>query len=188
VYHRDGVLRGLKTFVVLGIAAVVLTAPAAAKGPGAQTTPQGIGGYLAQPLPTVAAQLAKNVAKASFAHKYNAVWSYLHPSYQKAISQSHWQNCQGSHPAAPPSVKVTRVAVATFNKLPTSLPLLGKQSVEEIQLQIQFQRPGQSTQYALAYTFWLKQGKKWEAVWLPEEYQAYKSGKCYVTPQGPPLY
>jgi hypothetical protein len=38
------------------------------------------------------------------------------------------------------------------------------------------------------YTFWLKQGGKWEAVWPSEEYEAYKGGKCYVTPQGPPLY
>jgi hypothetical protein len=37
-------------------------------------------------------------------------------------------------------------------------------------------------------TFWLKDGKNWTAVWPSEEYSAYKSGGCYTTPQGSPLY
>jgi hypothetical protein len=185
-------MRSLKILLVACLAAAGVTAAAlgarTTNSAGPQTTPQGIGGYLAVPYPKEAAQLAKNVAKASFARKYKDVWTYLHPTLQKAVSQTHWQRCQGSHPAAPPSVKVQRVAVASAQKLPTKLPLLGKQSIQEIQLQVQFTRPGQGTQYAIEYTFWLQQGKTWHAVWLTDEFSALKAGKCYISPQGPGLY
>jgi hypothetical protein len=183
-------MRTLKIFLVLAVVVLAAAGSAsAAKPKGTVTVPNPYGGAPVSPLPPVAAQLAKNIAIASFARKYPAVWSYLHPSYQKAVSQAHWQRCQGAHPAAPRSVKITRVAIATYSKLPTSLPLLGKQNIEEIQLQVQFKSPAASvSQYAVEYTFWLKQGNKWHAVWLPDEYGAYKTGKCYITPQGPPLY
>ena len=139
--------------------------------------------------PAVAAQLAKNVARASFAHDYDRVWSYLHPSYRQAVSQSHWGRCQGAHPAAPSHVMVTSVSVSSAMELPIRLSLLGRQNVQEIQLLVRFKTPAVSSpQAAILYTFWLKQGTTWRAVWLSEEYQAYKSGKCYMTPQGPPLY
>ena len=184
-------MRALKTFLVLAVvlAAAAGSASAAKKPTVTVTVPNASGGQPVVALPPVAAQLARSVAKASFAHQYKAVWTYLHPSYQKAVSQSHWQNCQGAHPAAPHTVTVTRVDIANYTKLPTKLPLLGNQSVDEIQLQIQFKTPAASgLQYAVEYTFWLKQGSKWTAVWLPDEYSAYKTGKCYITPQGPPLY
>jgi hypothetical protein len=139
--------------------------------------------------PKVAAQLAKNIAKASFAHDYDTVWGYLHPAYRDAISQSHWHACQRSHPAAPRSVTITKLAVSKATELPVDLSLLGPRNVQEIELLVQFKTPAAAgTQYAVLYTFWLKRGNKWTAVWLSDEYQAYKAGKCYVTPQGPPLY
>ena len=91
--------------------------------------------------PAVAAQLAKNIAKDSFAHDYPRVWGYLHPTYQKAVSQSHWQACQKSHPAAPRNIKITRVAVAQANELPVDLSLLGHQNVQEIQVYVQYKTP-----------------------------------------------
>jgi hypothetical protein len=183
-------MRTLKIFLVLAFVVLAAAGSASAARPkGTVTVPNSSGGEPVVALPPVAAQLAKNIAKASFARKYPAVWTYLHPSYQEAVSQAHWQRCQGAHPAAPRSVKVTRVDIATFSQLPTSLPLLGKQKIEEIQLQVQFRSPAASgSQYAVEYTFWLKQGNTWHAVWLPDEYSAYKTGKCYITPQGPPLY
>jgi hypothetical protein len=58
-----------------------------------------------------------------------------------------------------------------------------------VEIAIQFTTPAASgTQYALEYTFWIKQNGKWLAVWPAEEYTAYSSGKCYVTPQGTGLY
>ena len=179
-------MRVTQIILAVGVCAAASAVSAAAKSPALQSPPAGIGGNLAEPFPSVAAQLAKNVAKASFAHKYDTVWGYLHPTYQKAISQSHWRRCQGAHPAAPASVTVTKVAVANAQKLPTNLPLLGHQNIQEIQLQVRFTRRGAGTQYAIEYTFWLKQGRKWTAVWLAEEYQALKTGKCYLNQLGQP--
>jgi len=139
--------------------------------------------------PAVAAQLAKNIAKDSFDHNYARVWKYLHPTYQKAVSQSRWQACQHAHPAAPHGITITRVAVAQANQLPVDLALLGRQNVQEIQVFVQYKTPAlASPQVAVLYTFWLKQGDTWTAVWLHDEYAAYKSGRCYTTPQGSPLY
>jgi hypothetical protein len=139
--------------------------------------------------PSVAAQLAKNIANASFAHEYDRVWGYVHPTYQKAVSASQWRKCQNSHPAAPRGVTITNVKVSKATELALGLSLLGRQNVQQIELVIEFKTPAVSgPQLAILYTFWLKQGNKWTAVWLSDEFQSYKAGKCYVTPQGPPLY
>jgi hypothetical protein len=176
-----------KLLVLCAVASLVLAASGAAK-----TRPQtgnGIEAAGSAAWPAVAAQLAKNIAKDSFDHEYARVWDYLHPTYQKAVSQAHWQACQNHHPAAPRNIKITRVAVAQANELPVDLSLLGHQNVQEIQVYVQYKTPALAeSQVAVLYTFWLKQAGKWQAVWLSDEYQAYKSGSCYLTPQGPPLY
>jgi hypothetical protein len=176
------------------LACLFAAAAAAAVGPVAGAKPRPTAGSGAEPMhtavwPAVAAQLAKNIARDSFAHDYSRVWRYLHPTYQKAVSESRWQRCQRSHPAAPRTVQVTKVSVASATELPVQLSLLGKQNVQEIQVLVQFKTAAASpAQAAILYTFWLKNGSTWTAVWLGEEYAAYKAGKCYVTPQGPPLY
>jgi hypothetical protein len=43
-------------------------------------------------------------------------------------------------------------------------------------------------QLATLSTFWLEQKNAWNAVWLSDEYRAYSAGRCYLTPQGSPLY
>jgi hypothetical protein len=180
------------------LAAVCLMAcassPAALAGPvHAKTRPQtgnGIEAVGSAAWPAVAAQLAKNIARDSFAHDYPRVWRYLHPAYQRAVSQARWQSCQRSHPAAPRNITITRVAVAQADQLPVDLSLLGRQNVQEIQLYVQYNTPALAgPQVAVLYTFWLKDGKAWTAVWPGEEYAAYKAGRCYVTAQGQaPLY
>jgi hypothetical protein len=139
--------------------------------------------------PKVAAQLAKNIAGDSFARDYSSVWRYLDPAYQKAVGRSHWQRCQSAHPAAPRSVKITKVSVSSATELAVRLPVLGSRYVQEVELQVRFTTPAAAgPQYAVVYTFWVEQAKAWTAVWLGDEYAAYKRGGCYVTPQGPPLY
>jgi hypothetical protein len=179
-----------KALLLLGLAAAGLSVAVVA-GAGAAKSPQPVG---IEPIgstewPKVAAQLAKNIARDSFAHNYGAVWKYLLPAYQSAVSQSHWNRCQLSHPAAPPSVKVTEVKVGSAQALPVALPLAGRQDVQEIELLVQYKSSGaRQPQYAVVYTFWLKQGKAWRAVWLSDEFEAYKSGSCYVAPQGSTIY
>jgi hypothetical protein len=97
--------------------------------------------------------------------------------------------CQGSHPAAPRTVSITKVSVANATELPVDLSLLGRQNVQEIELVVEYKIPAVAgVQLASLNTFWLKQGNIWRAVWLSDEYRAYKAGRCYLSPAGPPLY
>jgi len=81
------------------------------------------------------------------------------------------------------------VAVASATELPVRLSLLGRRNVQEIQLSVQYKTPAAvGPQVAILYTFWLKQGRTWTAVWTSDEYNVYKAGKCYLTTYGPPLY
>jgi hypothetical protein len=185
-------MRRIQAFLVLGLlasgaATAVLSGSAGAKN--RPPTGNGIEAARSAAWPAVAAQLAKNIATDSFAHDYTRVWAYLHPTYRQAVSESQWKRCQGAHPAAPRNVTLTKVAVASATQLPVQLSLLGRQNVQEIQVIVQFKTPrAAGAQAAVLNTFWLKQASTWRAVWLSEEYAAYKAGKCYLTPQGPPLY
>jgi hypothetical protein len=182
----------MKALLVLGLVASGVSAVALGGSAGANSRPpvaNGIEPIHSAEWPSVAAQLAKNIATASFAHKYDRVWGYLHPTYRQAVSQSHWRRCQGSHPAAPRNVAITKVAVASATELPVDLSLLGRRNVQEIEVLVRYKTPAVAgSQLAILYTFWLKQGTRWTAVWLSDEYEAYKAGTCYLTPQGPPLY
>jgi hypothetical protein len=176
-------------FCALACAACAAVPAAGAPANTRPSTGNGIEGVGTAAWPAVAAQLAKNIARDSFAHDYVRVWAYLHPSYRRAVSQSHWQTCQRSHPVAPTGITITRVAVAQANELPVELSLLGRQKVQEIQLYVQYTTPGlRDPQVAVLSTFWLKQGKAWAAVWLSDEYRAYKAGRCYAAAGASPLY
>jgi hypothetical protein len=139
--------------------------------------------------PDDAAPLAKKIARDSFGHQYGAVWAFLHPAYRRAISRSHWHRCQRSHPAAPRDVTIRSVAIANVRELPVRLSLLGLRHVQAVELFVEFRTPALAgTQSAFLNTFWLRSAGRWRAVWPSDEYAAYKAGKCYLTPQGPPLY
>jgi hypothetical protein len=183
-------MRAFGALCVLACAAAAAMPAGAADGKGRPQTGNGIEGPGTSAWPAVAAQLAKNIAKDSFAHDYARVWAYLHPAYQGAVSHARWQACQTSHPAAPRGITITRVAVAQATEVPVKLSILGRQNVQEIQLYVQYRAPTTAgSQVAVLYTFWLKHGTRWTAVWLGDEYAAYKAGRCYVSAQGQaPLY
>jgi hypothetical protein len=180
----------MKALLVLGLVASAVSAAVLSASAGTNTRPPfGVEPLGSAEWPSVAAQLAKNIAKDSFAHNYAKVWGYLHPTYQHAISQSSWNKCQRSHPSVPSNDVITKVSVANATELAVNLSLLGRRNLQEIQLVVRFNTPAAAgPQLALLYTFWLKEGTTWRAVWLSDEYQAYKAGTCYLTPQGPPLY
>jgi hypothetical protein len=135
--------------------------------------------------PAVAAQLAKNIANDTFAHRYARIWKYLLPAYQNAVSRSRWTSCQRAHPVAPASIRITRVLVANATELPVDLPLIGNRNVQQIELIVGYTDPPSTTlRYAVVYAYWLKQGSVWRAVWPSEEFHAYKAGSCYVAPPG----
>ena len=174
------------------LVACVASAVALAGSPPSKPRPQtgnGVEPFGSAAWPAVAAKLAQGVARDSFARDYGQVWTYLDPAYRQAVSHARWQACQRSHPSAPPGVTITRVEVAQATQLPIDLSLLGRQEVQEIELYVQYTTPAlRGPQVAIVFTFWLKRGAAWSAVWPSGEYDAYKTGRCYVTPGGSPLY
>src|SRR3954449_89854 len=156
-------MRAMKALLVLGLVILAVSSTAMSASADANLRPPlGSEPIGSKAWPSVAAQLAKNIANASFAHEYDHVWGYLHPAFQKAVSQAQWRRCQSSHPAAPRGVKITKVKVSKATELALGLPLLGHQNVQQIELVVQFTTPAASgPQLAILYTFWLKQGNKW---------------------------
>jgi hypothetical protein len=177
-------MRALKTLLVVVACAAAVTGAALAKTKPGPALPGQSPGYLTDPWPAIPNDYSKAVAKAAFAHNYGAIWAYLAPSYQKAVSESRWQKCQKQNPVAPPGVKIKSVKVANSQPVPIALPLLGHASVRTVTLQILFTRAGSGDQIALQYAYWIKNSKgQWVAVWLPSVYAQYKSGGC--DPGGP---
>jgi hypothetical protein len=180
-------MRRMNALLLTGFVAAGLWAAAAANAK--SPPPVGIEPVGSNEWPAVAAQLSKNIAREAFAHDYQAVWRYLLPAYQSAVSQAHWRGCQRSHPAAPPSVKITKIEVGNAQEVAVDLALVGRENIQEIELLVQYKDSGsEQARYAVVYTFWLKQGTVWRAVWLSDEFASYKAGSCYVAPQGSTIY
>ena len=77
----------------------------------------------------------------------------------------------------PPETTIAKVADS--KQVPVVLPVLGKSTIRAVTLQVLFTSPaGNGLQIALEYAYWVKHKGKWSAVWLPETYDLYKSGKC----------
>jgi hypothetical protein len=169
-------MHALTTVCAVVASSAALSASALADDPGARM----------EPWPVIPSQYSTAVAKAAFTHNYATVWGYLHPSLQKAVSQSSWEGCQKKYPLASPGVKINSVKVADSKKLPVVLPLLGHTTMRVISLQVLFTTSG-TEQAALEYAYWVKYKGKWEAVWLPETFALYKAHRC-DTSQGRGLY
>src|SRR5207244_451462 len=136
------------------------------------------GGCLVDPWPSGPSKFSQAVAKAAFTHNYASVWGYLHPKLQKAVSESAWQSCQKHNPIASPGVKIGSVRVADSKPVPIALPLLGKQKIRAVTLQVLVTVGGGGQQVAIEYAYWVQDKGNWKAVWLPDVYSLYKSGKC----------
>jgi hypothetical protein len=185
-------MRAVKTFTVVFFSAAVVAASAlAAQAAGLKGSDEPCpdlakavaqGGCILDPWPGAPSKFSQVVAKAAFTHNYDTVWKYLHPTLQKAVSESSWQACQKKYPLSSPGVKIGRIRVADSKPVPTVLPLLGKRKMRAITLQILFTAPGNGAQQvALEYAYWIQDKGNWKAVWLPDTYQLYKSGKCDTT-------
>ena len=134
--------------------------------------------------PTAAA-----MANAVAAHQYDAVWNFVYAPYQKVISKARWEACQKQNPVIPPGVKITRIGVAQTNRIPSVVPLLGLTHIQDVQMQIVFTRPPDTTlQVAVANAYFVKYQGKWAAVWLQDTYNSLVSGKCNTSTTTRGLY
>lgn len=176
----------LSTFVVVALSAALAAAAASASRaakPNAQCPNPGqaaqMGGCLVDPWPKDPSKYSAIVAKAAFKHDYNTVWKYLNTTLQGSVSQKHWTACQRKYPLSSPGVKIQSVRVADSKPVPIQLAPFGQVKLRMVTLQVLFKTPAASgTQAALEYAYWLNSKGKWTAVWLPDTYQLYKSGKC----------
>jgi hypothetical protein len=178
--------RVLWTFAVVALSAALAVAAASASRtakPNAQCPNPGQaaaqGGCLVDPWPKDPSKYSAIVAKAAFKHDYDTVWKYLNTTLQGSISQKHWTACQRKYPLSSPGVKIQSVKVADSKPVPVALPPFGQVKLRMVTLQVLFRSPAASgTQAALEYAYWLNSKGKWTAVWLPDTYQLYKTGKC----------
>jgi hypothetical protein len=132
---------------------------------------------------------AQAMANAVVAHQYDVVWNYVYLPYQKVISKSRWETCQRQNPVIPPGVKIIRVAVAQTNRIPSVVPQIGLTHIQDVQLQIVFNRPPDTTTEAVAVNgYFVKYKGKWAAVWLQDVYNSLVSGKCNTSTATRGLY
>ena len=161
----------------LAVVAAALAAPAAQAAP-ARTGAAG-----------TVADFTNALAKAVAAHDYNTVWNAVYPPYQKVISKAHWETCQRQNPVIPPGVKIIRIAVAQTNQIPSVVPQLGLTHLQDVQVQIVFNRPPDTTTQAVAVNgYFVKYQGNWAAVWLQDVYNDLVSGKCNTSTTTRGLY
>lgn len=132
---------------------------------------------------------AAAMANAVAAHQYDTVWSYVYAPYQKVISKAHWETCQKQNPVIPPGVKITRIGVAQTNRIPSVVPQIGLTHIQDVQLQIVYTRPPDTTLQAVVVNgYFVKYKGKWAAVWLQDVYNTLASGKCNTSTTTRGLY
>jgi hypothetical protein len=132
---------------------------------------------------------ATAMAKAVVAHQYDAVWNYIYAPYAKVISKSRWVACQKQDPIIPAGIKITRIGVAQTNRIPSVVPQLGLTHIQDVQVQIVYTRPPDTTlQAVVANAYFVKVKGKWSAVWLQDNYNSLVSGKCNTSTTARGLY
>jgi hypothetical protein len=132
---------------------------------------------------------AQAMANAVAAHNYDAVWNYIYAPYAKVISKARWETCQRQNPVIPPGVKISRIGVAATNRIPSVVPQLGLTHIQDVQMQIIFTRPPDTTLDAVAVNaYFVKIKGKWSAVWLQDNYNSLVAGKCNTSTTARGLY
>ncbi len=166
---------GMRRLLLAAAVAMALAVPAAQAGTTSESA--AVNG--------TAAAMANAVA----AHQYDAVWSYVYAPYQKVISKARWEACQEQNPVIPPGVKITRIGIAQTNRIPSVVPQIGLTHLQDVQVQIVFTRPPDTTlQVAVANAYFVKYKGKWAAVWLQDVYNSLVSGKCNTSTTTRGLY
>jgi hypothetical protein len=138
---------------------------------------QTAGAPAAVDLPSV---FSVRLTRAVFAHEYDTVWSYLHPTYQKVVSRTRWQRCERQRVAHASGIVVESVKLAQVRRVPSRLPLLGPVTIEAVNVQVLYRVRGQRTlSVAVENAYWVKYGGRWRTVWPLPVYNAYRAGGCF---------
>jgi hypothetical protein len=128
---------------------------------------------------TSPAQRAVQVAKLSLKGNHGQRWDALHPKYKAVVSKARFVACERKAAAGLGKIKVIGVQAEGTSVYHVTLPLLGAVDVNDVTLAITFRRPAdKANQLAEVESFWVANRGRWVHVYTPDEYKAYKAGKC----------
>jgi hypothetical protein len=123
------------------------------------------------------AQRAVTVAKASLKGEHAVRYAALHPKYQAVVSKARFVACERKSASALGTVKIVGVDAEGTSVYRTKVPALGTQDVNDVTLAITFKQGGQ-TRIAEVDSLWVAYKGGWVQIYTPDEYNAYKAGKC----------
>jgi hypothetical protein len=125
------------------------------------------------------AQRAVAVARASLQGKHDVRWAALHPKDQAVTTKAFFVGCERKNAAGLEGVTVTRVDPEGTSVYHLKLPGIGTVDVNDVTLAITFRR-GSSKQAKIAEveSLWVSYKGRWVQVYSPDEYAAYKAGRC----------
>jgi hypothetical protein len=128
---------------------------------------------------TSPAQRAVQVAKLSLKGNHGQRWDALHPKYKAVVSKARFVACERKAAAGLGKIKVIGVQAEGTSVYHVTLPLLGAVDVNDVTLAITFRRSAdKANQLAEVESFWVANRGRWVHVYTPDEYKAYKAGKC----------
>jgi hypothetical protein len=128
---------------------------------------------------TSPAQRAVQVAKLSLNGNHAQRWDALHPKYKAVVSKARFVACERQASAGLGKIKVIGVQAEGTSVYHVKLPLLGTVDVNDVTLAITFRRgTGKTNQIAEVESLWVANHGRWVHVYSPDEYNAYKAGKC----------
>ena len=125
------------------------------------------------------AELAVRVAKSSFRGAFGAQWDVLHPKYKRVVTKAKFVSCERKAAAGLGKLNIKGVQAQGTRVFQATLPLLGKVEVEGVTLLITYSRANvKGNKLAEVELFWVKNGGKYARIVVPDEYTAYKAGRC----------
>ena len=125
------------------------------------------------------AQRAVQVAKASLKGQHGVRWEALHPKYQAVVSKARFVACERKNAAALGQLSIVGVQAEGTSVFHEAMPALGTVDVNAVTLAITF-RQGVQKQDRIAEveSLWVTYKGRWVQLYSPDEYNAYKAGKC----------
>jgi hypothetical protein len=125
------------------------------------------------------AELSVRVVKSSLRGAQGAQWDVLHPKYKRVVAKSRFIACERQAAAGLGKITLKGVQAQGTRVIPATLPLLGKVEVEGVAVLITYSRRGvKGNRMAEIELFWVHNRGKYVRIIVPDEYKAYKAGRC----------
>lgn len=132
-----------------------------------------------------ASQFVVETVWQSIRGQYGRVWAKLDPAYKKVTTRARWEACQRRKADALGGDWLSMTATDEYSDR-VILPLLGNTAVTAVSLEGRVRLP-QSGVRRVRTTLYVRQARVfnpgnvvlvWRGLWTPEQYRAYKAGRC----------